>query len=394
MQSSAQSQNGAIENGKPKTRMNWLDGARLAAAFFIIAIHTSSDSQGGAFKNEEIADRAFPALFRSFAEIASTEFFILVSLFLLSMSLAKQSAGYLETMLIQARRLLVPFFAWTIFYAFFRLYKAYSLGYEDAIFDQLASMQVWIGYFFLGNVNYHMHFLPTLFLLLLFHRVYKLAIDFPMLGLIIIPMLYLNISLQDWIWSTLKDRTVIDYCVRLVKVLTYTGYGFFAYSLYGIWKRGFDKDTSSTLLGFASLLLFTGLLIKAIYAYKVGVSGEFIVRRDMIYYAHYLFPCALLIAFFASQYMPWPDKLSNWSKFSFGMYLIHPAVIDLIDMAIGNAALSATAYVLTKYTFTASVTFCIAVTISRIPLLAWTIGLGPLPSIKSFSSKALRSQHS
>lgn len=394
MVASAKSQVETAQDGNSKSRMNWLDGARLAAAFFIIAIHTSSDSQGGAFKNEEIADRAFPVLFRSFAEIASTEFFILVSLFLLSMSLAKQSAGYLETMLIQARRLLVPFFVWTIFYAFFRLYKAYSLGYEDAIFDQLASVQVWIGYFFLGNVNYHMHFLPTLFLLLLFHRVYKLAIAFPMLGLIIIPMLYLNISLQDWIWSTLKDRTVIDYSVRLVKVLTYTGYGFFAYSLYGIWKRGIDKNTSRTLLGFASLLLFIGLLIKAIYAYKVGMSGEFIVRRDMIFYAHYLFPCALLVAFFASHYMPWPDKLSNWSKFSFGMYLIHPAVIDLIDMAIGNAALSATAYVLTKYTFTALVTFCIAVTISRISLLAWTIGLGPLPTINLSASKKLRSQHS
>ena len=379
---------------KPKARMNWLDGARLAAAFFIIAIHTSSDSKGGAFKSAEVPDRAFPVLFRSFAEIASTEFFILVSLFLLSMSLTKQSLSYVQTMKIQARRLLVPFLAWTIFYAFFRLYKAHLLGYDTAILQQLGSVSNWLGYLLLGNVNYHMHFLPTLFLLLLFHRVYNLAIPYPLLGLIIVPMLYLNISIQDWLWATINDRTILDYCVRMVKVLTYTGYGFFAYSLYGVWQRGVDKERSTTILGLALVLLFIGILIKGIYAYNVGVAGQFIVRKDMIYYGHYLFPCILLIAFFASQYLPWPDKLSNWSRYSFGMYLLHPAVIDIIDMAVINLSLSPSAYVLLKYTFTAFVTFCLAVLLSRITVLAWTIGLGPLPAIHLYSHKLLNTKNS
>ena len=68
-------------------------------------------------------------------------------------------------MCIRDRRLLVPFAFWAVFYAFFRLVKAHGFGYEQAIFDQLGQWQTWAGYMLLGNSQYHLHFLPTLFLL-------------------------------------------------------------------------------------------------------------------------------------------------------------------------------------------------------------------------------------
>jgi len=93
----------AAELSSASGRMSWLDGARLAAAFCIIGIHTSSDSFGGAFEHAVAHDRVFPILLRSVSEIASTEFFILVSLFLLSMKLSKASTDFIPTMLLQAR---------------------------------------------------------------------------------------------------------------------------------------------------------------------------------------------------------------------------------------------------------------------------------------------------
>lgn len=372
-----------------KQRMNWLDGARIAAAFCIIGIHSSTDKTGGAFKAEHIPDRVFPITFRAMAEVASTEFFILVSLFLLSMSLSKQTQSYIGTMLLQARRLLVPFAVWTLFYAFFRLYKAHHFGYSDPVLNELTQVSTWIGYFVLGNSNYHMHFLPTLFLLLLFHRAYKLAIHYPLLGLLVIPMVYLNISFGDWMWGTIKNRDVLEYTVRFVKILTYTGYGFFAYSLYGIWKRGIDQSTSFTLFGLASFAIAVGVLIKLVYAYQVVEAGNFIVRRDYIYYGHFLFPCLMLSAFMCSQYFNWPDKLSNWSKYSFGMYLMHPAVLDVLEVAIKGITLEATYYVVLKYCFTAFVSLSLAMLIGRIGLIAWTIGLGPLPFTNSANKRSV-----
>ena len=363
-------------------RMNWLDGARLAAAFCIIGIHTSSDTLGGAFKNAEGHDRVFPVLMRSVSEMASTEFFILVSLFLLSMKLSKSATPFIPTMRLQAKRLLIPFAFWTVFYAFFRLYKAHHLGYEQAIFDEIASLSSWIGYFLLGNVNFHMHFLPTLFLLLLFHRVYKLAIDYPLLGLIVFPMLYLNSAIGEWMWATINDPVIREYTVRFVKILTYTGYGFFAYAMYGFWQRGISSERAKSLFGLCLFMASLGLLIKLIYAQKVGVSGEFIVRRDMIFYGHYLLPCAMLSAFMCSWYLNWPDRLSQWSRFSFGMYLIHPAIMDVLDIGFLGVNVQPDWYVLMKYSATAFLSLSLTMAIGKVPLIAWTVGLGPLPGTR------------
>jgi len=378
----------AIESNVETGRMNWLDGARLAAAFCIIGIHTSSDSLGGAFSQAAAHDRVFPVLMRSVSEIASTEFFILVSLFLLSMKLSKTSMAFVPTMLLQARRLLVPFVFWTVFYVFFRLYKASYLGYEQAIIDQFVSLKHWIGFFVLGNSNFHMHFLPTLFLLLLFHRLYKLAIWYPLLGLVVVPMLYLNFTINGWIWSTVEEPLLREYIVRFVKILTYSGYGFFAYSLYGFWQRGIQPESAKKLFGLSLLCVSIGFLIKLIYAQKVGVAGEFIVRTDMIYYGHYLLPCAVLCAFMLSWYLKWPDQLSKWSRFSFGMYLIHPAIMDLVDVAFLGLSLQPDWHVLVKYSITAFLSLSLTMAIGKVKLIAWTVGLGPLPWISSATNHA------
>ena len=376
----------AVEMNNTAGRMNWLDGARLAAAFCIIGIHTSSDSFGGAFEHAAAHDRVFPVLMRSVSEIASTEFFILVSLFLLSMKLSKTSTNFIPTMLLQARRLLVPFAFWTVFYAFFRLYKAYYVGYEQAIFDQIGSLDRWVGYFILGDVQFHMHFLPTLFLLLLFHRLYKLAISYPLLGLMVIPMLYLNVEMYQWIWKTVPDPMLREYAMRFVKILTYSGYGFFAYSLFGFWQRGIKPELAKALFGLSLFLVSIGFLIKLIYAQKVGIAGEFIIRTDMIYYGHYLLPCVVLTAFMMSWYLKWPDRLSQWSRFSFGMYLIHPAILDLVEIVCLQLTLQPDWYVLMKYCVTAFLSLSITIAIGKVKLIAWTMGLGPLPWENTTSS--------
>lgn len=363
------------------SRMNWLDGARIAAAFCIIGIHTSSDVRGGAHGDEAAYDRVFPVLLRSVSELASTEFFFLVSLFLLSMKLTRSSSSYSDTMLLQARRLLVPFAFWTVFYAFFRLYKGAYYGYEDSLLTQIASVQSWVGYLLLGNVNFHMHFLPTLFFLLLFHRLYKLSIDTPALGLVIVPMLYLNISLNDWVWSVVKEPELRDYLVRSIKVLTYTGYGFFAYSLYGIWQRGIEPLRARTWFGLCLFFVSIGFIVKMIYAQKVGVAGGWIVRRDFIFYGHYLLPCAMLSAFMFSSYLRWPDQLARWSKFSFGMYLIHPAIMAVLDVAFSGLNVQPDWYVLMKYCATAFLALSITMALGRSRWLAWTVGLGPIPFV-------------
>lgn len=361
------------------TRMYWLDGARLAAAFCIIGIHSSADQAGQAFADALPGERVFPVMLRTVSEIASTEYFIMVSLFLLAVRMSKNELPYFSNVKQQVRRLLVPFLVWTVFYAFFRLYKAHHLGYTESMWSEITQWQNWVYYLTLGWSNYHMHFLPTLFVLILFYPIYKLAIRAPVIGLVVLPLIYLNSMFGGFIWRTFDDIMIIESWMRVAKLLTYTGYGFAAYALYGIWLSGLDKKTTKSIFGFAMLALVIGFLIRLIHAQEIIQTGNFGIRRGAVYMGHFLFPCFMVMAFMGSQYFRWPDKLSQWSKYSFGMYLMHPAFLYMIEVVLHGNTLSPTSLVLVKFTFAVTMSLCTAVAFGRSRWLAWTIGLGKIP---------------
>jgi len=364
-------------------RMNWLDAARIAAAFCIIAIHSTTDSWGRPFPDVQSGERLFTVLFRTTAELVSTEYFILVSLFLLAFKLERKPLGYRDTMKLQARRLLVPFAFWTVFYALFQLFKAYQFDYQDSVMALLMNPATWVDYFLLGSSQYHMHFLPTLFALILFHPLYKLASRYPLLGLTVIPLLFLRDYLDSWLWGHVANQEVLEYLIRMVKILSYVGYGMAAYALFGWWKTQLDRETSMRIMGFAIFALILCFMIKLIQAEQIIHTGDFGVRKGAFYYVHYLVPVLSLSIFMSSQHFNWPDKLSLWSKYTFGMYLVHPAIIDIYDALVMGIDLQIYQYTVFKYLFAASLSLGAAVLIGKIPFMAWTVGLGPLP----FSSK-------
>ena len=369
-------------------RMNWLDIARLSAAFSIIGIHTTTDSLGKAFVNYEIPERIFPVLMRTTAELASTEFFILLSLFLLAFKLERRPMPFIATMKQQVRRLLVPFAFWTVFYAFFVLIKANAFGYLDPVLARLTSPTIWLDYFLLGKSQYHMHFIPTIFLIFLFHPIFKLALKMPLLGLLVVPFLVFNLTMSSWVWGNITDRSTLEYLVRIIKVLGYVGYGFAAYSILGLWQKNLDKETSKKIFSFGLLIIALLFIIKLTHAAQSIEVGSYVPKLGSVYYAHGLLPICLLLIFLGTQHFNWPERMSNWSKFTFGTYLIHPAVIDIFDILMVNNSLAPYQLVTFKYAVTLSLVLLISVMISKIPLLAWTIGLGPLPFENTDKNKA------
>lgn len=370
-----------------KVRMHWLDGARLAAAFCIIGIHSSSDQFGQAFSAALPGERVFPVMLRTVSEMASTEYFILVSLFLLAVRMDRKELPYLANVKQQVRRLLVPFVIWTVFYAFFRLYKAHYLNYTDSMWAEITQLDSWVYYFTLGWSNYHMHFLPTLFVLILFYPLYRLASHAPVLGLIVVPLIFLNQMFGNFIWAHLTDIMIIESWMRVVKLLTYTGYGFAAYALYGIWQTRLDKRLSGSLFGVALLAICIGIIIKLVQATEIINTGNFGIRHGYIYMAHFLLPCFMVMAFMGSQHFKWPERLPEWSKYSFGMYLMHPAFLYMMEVMLHGTSMSPTTYVLIKFTFAVIMSVCMSVAFGRSKWLAWTIGLGKIPFFETRQKK-------
>ena len=105
-------------------RMTWVDALRLIAGLSMVGLHATADPAGQPWPNYETTERIGPIVVRSILDMARTELFIIISVFLLVLALDRRPRGYGTVISEQSRRLLIPFLFWTIFYAFYGLIKA------------------------------------------------------------------------------------------------------------------------------------------------------------------------------------------------------------------------------------------------------------------------------
>lgn len=376
----------------PSERMLWFDCNRAMAAFGVLLIHSSTDASGQAFAKADAGERLVPVLIRSISELSGSEMFFVFSLFLLAFKLDRRMPDYGHTIKDQAKRLLVPFAFWTVFYAFFRLCKASAFGYAPAIATQLTDWHSWADYFLLGTAQYQLHFLPTLFLIVFFYPVMKVATRYPAMGLAVFGMLGAMDYVQGSIWGSGVDPFLRDYLVRATKVLGYVGYGFAAFAIYGFWKQGVPRGESRLLRRAAIFLAAFAFVTTLPLALQAINTGQFPVRTGWGFYGHFLMPLFVFTAFMGGQYADWSPKWSKLAKFTFGIYLVHPILIDMYDIAVYTFGVhtSPTVMVITKFALVAPASFGLAYLISRWSLTAWTIGLGPLPWISKPTKPAHR----
>jgi surface polysaccharide O-acyltransferase-like enzyme len=358
------------------SRFAWLDTLRLLAGVCIVAVHSTSDPNGEPFPAYPVDERIAPILFRSIVYCARTELFLIISLFLLVMALDRRPRSYGTVLREQSRRLLVPFAFWVVFYAFYRLIKAHEFGYADAILAQLENPWSWLGYFVLGNVQYHMHFLPTLFGMVLLYPAYLLAIRWPALGVAVLLCLWAKLAVDQWLYAVLGAQPYLEYLVRLNKIVTYGGYGMVAASFYGLLKRNFDPETGRQLLAVVLLMAAVLFFVKLVYAYQIIVTGTWAFNFTPGFWADYLMPPVLFLGILSMRHAAWPMIFSRLAGYSFGLYLMHPIVMDLVEIVITPWQLRPWQMVSLKFPLALAGTLVLVMLVSRTPYLSWAIGLG------------------
>jgi len=361
--------------------MAWLDACRVFAALGVVLIHCTADPTGLPYAHADTAGRIGPMVIRAIAELSGSELFFILSLFLLAFGHERNGRSYAETVSLQAKRLLVPFAAWTMFYAAFRLIKADYAGYAPHLIEQMGHVSTWANYFALGTAQYHLHFLPTLFALVLLYPAMEIGRRFPLAGFAILPLIYVLDTGQGYVWGHVSDPMVRDYLLRIVKIGCYTGYGFAAFSLQGLFTRGLP-DLDWTLWRRA-LLLFIAIAFmgKLAYTHDLAVSGQWGVRPPVANLAHFTMPILVFAAFLTTQKFAWSPRAHQLARYTFGVYLMHPIFIDLYDIAMGLAGIHmpATLEVLTKWVVAVPASFALAYAMSTSRSFAWLIGLGPVP---------------
>ena len=367
-------------------RMIWLDCLRLLAGLSMVILHTTADPNGQPWSGYDLNDRIGPLVLRQFAYVARTELFLLIGCFLLVMSLNKRPRSYRETITEQTKRLLLPFAFWTVFYAFYSLIKAQQFGYLANAITDLKDPLSWLGYLMLGDVKYHMHFLPTLFGLILFFPLFLIAYDKPVAGLAVFPLLILKWELDRQVWSIFWGTDVLPFVVRLVKLMTYVGFGMAAAALLALYHR----QSAKALRAWLPHVLLTALLLfalKTVGTYKTATQAQWQYDYLPGFWADFLMPLVLFFICMALSDRRWPVLLSKVGPYSFGIYLCHPIFVDLSEIALRDTTLMSMAQVTLKLTVALTLTPLLVVLISKLKWLGWTVGLGPLPSPFSKSRK-------
>lgn len=377
----------------PKTsRHIWIDGLRLCAGMSMVGLHATSNSTGLPFPDATTAERFAPMILRAVLYTARTELFLLISVFLLTLSLDRRPRDYHATMAQQARRLLPPFVFWTMFYAIYNLLKANAFGYISQGIIQLKDPAAWLGFLLLGDVKYHMHFIPTLIGLLLLYPLFLAALTRPWLGLLVILGLLAKWHLDAWAYSALWDSSSLPYVLRAIKIISYSGYGFAAAALAGFWLRHGSQLASKICWPLFLAITFVALALLGLKLQTITTvieSGAWVHGNKAGYWADFLMPLLLMsLAMFLCG-RQWPTQFTAWAPYSFGIYLCHPIFLDLAEIIV-PASWTPFQQVATKIAFTLPLTVWLLRTLAKQRLLSWTIGLRPFPQFRLPWQQSLR----
>jgi surface polysaccharide O-acyltransferase-like enzyme len=362
----------------PSDRLVWLDALRLMAGLSMVGLHATSDPAGLPFPAYPVEDRVAPMLLRAVLYIARTELFIIISLFLLLQSVERRPRPYGAVIGEQARRLLVPFLFWAAFFTLFNEAKAWAYGYPGGLAEIAASPLTILRYLVLGEVKYHMHFLPTLFGVVLLYPCYRLARRHPALGFGVIACLVIRREVDIELWARLPDHPALPFLLRAVKIASYAGYGLVAGAMAHVWANARDTRLADWLpvIWLAAGLLF---LLKLAATWRTIADGSWPHSYGPGYWADFLMPVLLFLLCLCLSGRRWPGLLSRLAPYSFGIYLCHPIFLDLCEIALAGTRLDPVAQVALKIAVAVTGAALLVAGLARLPALAWTIGLGPLP---------------
>ncbi len=369
-----------VADGPDAGRQTWIDALRLFAGVSMVGLHVTADAQGQPFPEVDPAARLAPMVLRALLYTARTELFLMISILLLLMALTQRPRSYGAILGEQARRLLIPFVFWTLVYAVYNIVKATAFGYAPQVLAALSAPATWGGYLLLGDVKYHMHFIPTLFALVVFFPLFQVAGRRPILGLTVVLGLLLKQVLDPVIYSHLWGTEVLGYAVRGLKVVSYLGYGMAAGAVLGLWRRTTAAQRESWIAPIVVIALML-LTLKLMATAQVVATGRWVFDNPYAYWADYLMPVALLLLSLCLAHKVWPAWISRVSKYAFGLYLCHPIFLDLVEIALAGRALSPSQSIALEFLWTLLMTGLFVVWLSRHRMTAWTVGLGPMLSL-------------
>jgi surface polysaccharide O-acyltransferase-like enzyme len=282
----------------------WINSARALACIAVVVIHVSADFVGGkAYGLLSFSDWMTGNVIDSMCRWAVPVFILLTGALLIKENFDLKY--YLRRLL----KVVLPFLAWSVLYCFYTSTWGVLSGdfhfNSDGFFSQLLNIPVKRAYF---HLEFFYYFIPLYFVI---------PFIFPLLDrigdergkFVICLVVLLTLCPLVGIDSVYLDNT-------------------FVYSLYLIVGFYFSRKAYSSVDKHAVAVFLLSASVIAMGTYCLAEANEAFVP---LYYDNKILPvflCAISVLGFSRKYLDFNiATLSTVSKYSLGIYLIHPMVM-------------------------------------------------------------------
>lgn len=314
-------------NSKSKPRLFGIDLFRGIAAYAVVLLHSGDASLGLPISQEAIALR-LPFYF-------AVPFFLATSFyFLTSKDEIDTSPKFWRS---RIDRILIPYAIWSVIFVIFRLSFFVQSQKMDRFWDYLKDP---LGIFFFGGASYQLYFLPLLFtgtfLVLIAKYLQNLRINRLVIGILaIISIIIYELLFRSGNAFQLAPNTAFQslienfginigelpllriFLVPIAWVLACLPYLFMGIFLLPLFKQVSQWNNSSRLVG----ALVCGIVfILTSLAIFIGIPDT--LKNILQAYS------LLLLSIILSNYIKSGGVFQNIGLCSFGIYLIHPLVMQ------------------------------------------------------------------
>jgi len=357
-------------------RLAWVDALKGAAILGVIGIHVTADPAGLPFPAHPPAERVPALVGRAIFTGLNYQVFIIASFYLLARWLERRGQSYRQVLHDRVARILPPLVFWSLAFLAIRHAKALSFGYHEAYRRELASAASWLSYALLGSAQYHLHFLSLLLCLAFLYPLFRPAAKRPVLGLLLVVTLALWPLLDTLVHEQVSSPEFRQYALRATKILAYTGYGLFGFALWALAGRGLGNGARRGLLAVGVLTAAGSVAVLLGHALDEAAAGRWLEAGFTAHMARYLLPAAVFLIFFlVGDRIRWPAPLARLGALSLAIYVVHPAVLDLLEILQRGGRLAPGTTVAVNFVLVTFLSLLLVKALGALPGLRWTLGL-------------------
>jgi peptidoglycan/LPS O-acetylase OafA/YrhL len=165
------------------------------------------------------------------------------------------------------------------------------------------------------------------------------------------------------------------YLLRATKTLGYLGFGALAFAIYEAMKQGKLEGRRWLWFICALVVVTLSMLPVLLHSMQEATQGRWLPPTLWAHLGRHLLMAGFFVILAISDKVPWPEWIQRIGALTYGVYLVVPFVLDLLEIGERYVEWSPGMRCIVNLVIVTIVSFGLVACIARLPSLRWTIGL-------------------